>query len=125
MVTGLAEGEAVCGLISRLAAVVCRAIGPSLSGANLMSCTDWADKALWGEISSYWVNKQPASCRNMPEIGFQQNHQSGQGLCFYQASGIEKYCLVHVCFGLDIFTVFTWEALALHIKNNDVKGGQL
>lgn len=31
MVTGLAEGEAVWGLISRLAALVCRAISPSLS----------------------------------------------------------------------------------------------
>lgn len=31
MVTGMAEREAVCGLISRLAALVCRAIGPSRS----------------------------------------------------------------------------------------------
>lgn len=35
-----------------------------------MSCTDWADKALPGEIGSIWVNKQPASSTKMPEIGF-------------------------------------------------------
>lgn len=35
-----------------------------------MSCTERTDKALRGEIGSFWVNKQPASSTKMPEIGF-------------------------------------------------------
>lgn len=42
----------------------------SLHIPSLMSCTDWADKALLKEIGSIWVNKQPASFTKMPEIGF-------------------------------------------------------
>lgn len=45
-----------------------------------MSCTEWADKALWGEICSFWVNKQPASSTKMPEIGFSRATLQVRGL---------------------------------------------
>lgn len=82
MVTGLAEGEAVSGLIRQLAVRFSHAISPSLSVACLTSCTDWSDKVLWGEISSFWVNKQTASFTKMPEIGFQSSHPSGHCFAF-------------------------------------------
>lgn len=73
MVTGLAEGEAVSELISQPALLVGRAISPSfLCVATMKSCSDWADKALWGEISLFWVNKQPRSSTKMLEIGLGQ-----------------------------------------------------
>lgn len=79
--TGSIEGEAVWELISWLAALACRAIRPSfLPTANMMSCSVWADKALRGEISLLWVNKQPASSTEMPEIGFSRTAPRVKGL---------------------------------------------
>lgn len=69
-VTGPAEVETVCGLISRLSTVVCRAIRPSHFVAEVMSFSNRTDKVLWWGSSSFWVNKQHASSTNTPEIGF-------------------------------------------------------
>lgn len=125
MVTGLAEGEAVCELIRRLAALACRAISPSfLCAANVKSCTDWADKALWGKSVRFGSTNSPQvpqRCQRLVSV----KPPSRSGACVYQASGTEKYCLAHVCFGLDISAVFTWESLTPHLENNDVEGGQL
>lgn len=125
MVTGLAEGEAVCGLISWLTALVCRAISPSLS-VVLTWC-----HALTGQIKPCGgksvrfgsTNSQQVPQRCPRLVSVEPPFRSG--ICLYQASGIEKYCLANVCFGLDSPTVFTWEALPLHLENNDGTGGLL
>lgn len=121
MVTGLAEGEVVCALISRLVALVCRAIGPSLS-MLLVWC-----HALTGQIKLYGGKsvrfgstnslKVPWRCQRL--VSFEPPLRSQ--FCVYQASAAEKYCLAHVCFGSAISTVFTWEAQTLHLKNNVVR----
>lgn len=125
MVTGLAEGEAVCGLIRQLAALACRAISPSLSveltwchalSGQIKPCR--GKSVRFGSTNSLQV---PQWCQRLVSV----EPPFRSGVCVYQASGTEKYCLAHVCFGLDISTVFTWEALNLHLKNNDVKRGQL
>lgn len=125
MVTSLAEGEAVCGLISWLVALVCRAISPSLS-VVLTWC-----HALTGQIKPYGgksvrfgsTNSQQVPQRCLRLVSVEPPYRSG--ICLYQASGIEKYCLANVCFGLDSSMVFTWEALTLHLENNEGKGGLL
>lgn len=125
MVTGLADGEAVCRLISWLIALVCRAITPSLS-VVLTWC-----HALTGQIKRYEgksvrfgsTNSQQVPQRCPRLVSVEPPFRSG--ICLYQASGTEKYCLAHVCFGLDSSMVFAWEALTLHLENNEGKGGLL
>ena len=119
MVTGLAEGEAVCGLIRRLTALACCAISPSLS-AELTWC-----HALTGQIKPCGGKSVRFGSTNSPRVPQRCQRLVSveppfrSGLCVYQASGAEKYCLAHVCFGLDITTVFTWEALTPRLQNND------
>lgn len=45
-----------------------------------MSFADWPDKALWGETSLFWVNKQPTSLTTMPKIGFSRATFQVRGL---------------------------------------------
>lgn len=52
-----------------------------------MSCSDWADKVPRGEITSFWVNKQPASSTAVPQIGFSRPRGQGSALARHPAHG--------------------------------------
>lgn len=81
--TGSAKGEAVWELISWLAALACRAIRPSfLLAANVMSCTDWPDKALQGGNQFVLGQQTARKLHKDARDWVQLNHPSGQRFAF-------------------------------------------